>query len=309
MSKLRVRVPATTANLGPGFDTLGLALDLWNEADFAPRIDGRVVVTVRGEGAGTLPTDAHNMVAASALRVFELVGERPPGLQIDCHNAIPLASGLGSSAAAVLSGTLAANALLDERFDQEALLKIAIQTEGHPDNVAPALLGGLVVCLADFERVSVHPLAPRAGRRPIYVTVVLPECDFPTQAARAVLPAQVKRQDAIFNISRVVLVAEALRSGDMDLLGSAMEDRLHQPYRLPLIPGAQAAMEAAKGAGAAAVALSGAGPSLAAFSAHRDPAIGGAMQRAFAAVGISARVFDLRPSEAGAHVERVDGSR
>jgi homoserine kinase len=309
MGKLRVRVPATTANLGPGFDALGLALDLWNEAEFSPRADGRIVVMVRGEGAGSLPTDDHNLVAASALRVFEQAGERPPGLQINCHNTIPLASGLGSSAAAVLSGMLAANALLDGRFDQAALLEIAIQAEGHPDNVAPALLGGLVVCMADGEHVRLHRLAPRSGRRPIFVTVVLPECDFPTQAARAVLPVQVKRQDAIFNISRAVLVAEALCGGDLGLLGSAMEDRLHQPYRLPLIPGALAAMEAARGAGAAAVALSGAGPSLAAFSAHEDPAIGQAMQRAFAAAGISARIFDLRPSDSGAEIQWVAGSR
>jgi homoserine kinase len=302
MHKLRVRVPATTANLGPGFDVLGLALDLWNEIEFARRADDRIVVTVTGEGAGTLPRDAHNLVAASALHVFELAGERPPGLQIDCHNNIPLASGMGSSGAAVLSGMLAANALLDERFDQDALLKIAIQSEGHPDNVAPAMLGGLVLCMADGARVRVHRLAPRSSRKPIFITLALPECDFPTQAARAVLPAQVKREDAIFNISRAVLVAEALRSGDMGLLGSAMEDRLHQPYRLPLILGAQAALEAAKDAGAAAVALSGAGPSLAAFSAHRNPAIGEAMQRAFAAEGIAARVFELRPSDAGAEI-------
>ena len=304
MHRLRVRVPATTANLGPGFDALGMALDLWNEAEFTRRADGRIVVTVTGEGAGTLPTDAHNLVAASALRIFELAGEPPIGLQINCYNNIPLASGMGSSGAAVLSGMLAANALLDERFDQDALLKIAIQAEGHPDNVAPAMLGGLVLCMADGERVSVHRLAPNVGRKPIFITLALPECDFPTQAARAVLPAQVTRQDAVFNISRAVLVAEALRSGDMGLLGSAMEDRLHQPYRLPLIPGAQAALEAAKIAGAAAVALSGAGSSLAAFSAHRDPAIGEAMLRAYAKVGIAARVFELRSSDAGAEIIR-----
>jgi homoserine kinase len=304
MDKLRVRVPATTANLGPGFDALGMALDLWNEAEFTRRADGRVAVMVTGEGAGTLPRDTNNLVAASALRIFELAGERPIGLQINCHNNIPLASGLGSSGAAVLSGMLAANALLDERFDLDALLKIAIQSEGHPDNVAPAMLGGLVLCMVDGERVRLHRLAPRADRKPIFITLALPACDFPTQAARAVLPVQVMRQDAVFNISRAVLVAEALRSGDLGLLGSAMEDRLHQPYRLPLIPGAQAAMEAAKGAGAEAVALSGAGPSLAAFSAHRDPAIGEAMQRAFAGTGIAARVFELSPSDTGAETIR-----
>ena len=304
MHKLRVRVPATTANLGPGFDALGLALDLWNEAEFTRRADGRLVVTVTGEGARVLPTDAHNAIASAALRIFELAGESTPGLQIDCRNRIPLASGMGSSAAAVITGILGGNALLNEPLDQDALLKITIQTEGHPDNVAPALLGGLVVCLADGDRINAYKLPPRGDRQPIHITLALPECDFPTQAARAVLPARVDRGDAIFNISRAVLVAEALCTGDLGLLGTTMEDRLHQPYRLPLIPGAQAALAAAKGAGAAAVALSGAGPSLAAFSAQNDPAIGAAMQHAFAAAGVDSRVFHLGVSDAGAEVIR-----
>ena len=300
--KLRVTVPATTANLGPGFDALGLALDVWNEAEFTRRDDGQIVVNVTGEGAGVLPTDAHNTVAASALRIFELAGERPPGLQIDCRNRIPLSSGLGSSAAAVLTGMLGANALLGEQFDQETLLQMAIQTEGHPDNVAPALLGGLVVCLVDGERVSAHKLPPRKDRLPIHITLVLPECDFPTQGARAVLPAQVAHKDAVFNISRAVLVAEALCTGDLAMLAAAMGDRLHQPYRLPLIPGAQTALDAARGAGAAAVALSGAGPSLAAFSAQQNSAIGEAMGQAFADAGLNARVFELGISDTGAEV-------
>jgi homoserine kinase len=301
--KLRVRVPATTANLGPGFDALGLALDLWNETEFTVHADNRIIVRVTGEGADVLPSDEHNLVVQAALHVFEQAGERPPGLQIDCRNRIPLASGMGSSAAAVLTGVLGANALLSGRFDQQALLKLAVQMEGHPDNVAPALLGGLVVCLVDGEGVHARQLPPRENRHPINITLVLPEFDFPTQGARSVLPAQVDRSDAVFNLSRAVLVAEGLCNGDLDLLAMAMEDRLHQPYRLPLIPGALEAMEAARSAGAAAVALSGAGPSLASFSAQHNPAIGESMQRAFAAEGLSARVFELMPSQAGAKVE------
>jgi homoserine kinase len=300
--KLRVRVPATTANLGPGFDALGLALNLWNETDFTQRTDGRLVVTVSGEGAGILPTDGDNIITAAARRTFTQAGEQPPGLTIDCHNRIPLSSGLGSSAAAVLTGILGANKLLDEPLDQDEILKLAVDIEGHPDNIAPALLGGLVVCLADGERVMAHRLPPREDRQPIHITLALPECDFPTRAARAVLPAQVAHKDAIFNISRAVLVCEALSTGDLALLAVAMGDRLHQPYRLPLIPGAQAALDAALGAGAAAAALSGAGPSLAAFSAQADPAIGAAMGQAFADAGVAARVFHLGISDAGAEV-------
>jgi homoserine kinase len=300
--KLRVRVPATTANLGPGFDALGLALNLWNETDFTQRTDGRLVVTVSGEGAGILPTDGDNIITAAARRTFTLAGEQPPGLTIDCHNRIPLSSGLGSSAAAVLTGILGANKLLDEPLDQDEILKLAVDIEGHPDNIAPALLGGLVVCLADGERVNAYKLPPRENHQPIHITLALPVFDFPTQAARAALPSQVKHADAVFNLSRAVLVAEALATGDLALLAVAMGDRLHQPYRLPLIPGAQAALDAAREAGAAAAALSGAGPSLVAFTAHENPAIGEAMGQAFADAGLSARIFHLGISDMGAEV-------
>lgn len=300
---LRVRVPATTANLGPGFDALGLALDLWNETDFTRRDDNHIVATISGEGADVLPTDAKNTLIAAALHLFELAGEQLPGLHIECRNKIPLSSGMGSSAAAVLTGVLGANALLNKPLDQPALLKLAVKIEGHPDNVAPALLGGLVVSLVDGEKIFAHQLPPNPKRMPIHLTLALPELDFPTRAARAALPAHVSHADAVFNISRALLVAQALSSGNISLLDRAMDDRLHQPYRLPLIPGAQAAIDAARAAGAAAAALSGAGPSLIAFSADQNTAIGSAMLHAFAEAGLPARVFHLGISEIGAQVE------
>jgi homoserine kinase len=187
-----------------------------------------------------------------------------------------------------------------------------VDIEGHPDNVAPALLGGLVVSTVDQGKVIAHRIAVGAtGRSPLPVTVVIPDFDFPTRAARATLPEQVPLKDAVHNISRAVLVAEALRTGDLELLGRAMDDALHQPYRLPLIPGAQEAMQAAKQAGAAAVALSGAGPGLVAFSSNRDPGIGAAMARAFESAGLGARIFELEISEQGAQIEdpkRLEGS-
>ncbi len=300
MKAVRVRVPATTANLGPGFDTIGMALNLWNEAVFVQTGDGCISVQVCGEGADSLPTDGQNLVAKAALQLYALVGEKPEGFRVHCINRIPLASGLGSSSAAMLTGLLGANALLGEPLSPEELLALSVRAEGHPDNIAPAMLGGLVTAILKGDRVIFRKLRVKL----LAVTVVFPNFPFPTRLARAILPTHIPRQDAIYNLGRVPLVLKALEEGDLDLLGEVMDDALHQPYRLPLIPGAEAAMEAARQAGAAAVALSGAGPSLIAFSAHPCPAIGYAMQRAFQEAGLAARVFHLRISRQGATVQR-----
>jgi homoserine kinase len=303
--KIVVKVPATTANLGPGFDALGLALNLWNETEFTVTADKKIALTIEGEGDGILPVDANNPIADAALQIYDLAGKTCSGMQIHCINRVPLSSGLGSSSAAMLTGMLGANALLGGPFKDEEILKLAIENEGHPDNVAPAMLGGLVASIVHEGRVISLKLPARANRAPIHVTVVLPDFDFPTKQARAILPKQVDRKDAIYNISRAVLVTEALRTGDLDLLGKVMTDALHQPYRIPLIPGAQAAMDAARHAGAAAVALSGAGPSLIAFSSKHDPGIGLAMKRAFETAGLAARIFQLSTSYEGAEVTSI----
>lgn len=299
---IHVKVPATTANLGPGFDALGLALNLWNEATFTCTDDRHIVVTVEGEGKKSLPKNADNAVAQAALMVYEMAGKSCPGLHINCVNRVPLGSGMGSSSAAMLAGMLGANALLGNPFSEEQILKLAIETEGHPDNVAPAMLGGVVASIIHKGRVISMRLPTKANHGPIHATVVLPDFYFPTSQARAILPQEVTRSDAIYNISRAVLVTEALRTGDMDLLGIAMKDSLHQPYRLEVIPGAIAALNAGKEAGASAVALSGAGPSLIAFSPQEDERIGAAMVAAFNAAGLEARIFELSTSYEGAEV-------
>lgn len=303
--KVLVKVPATTANLGPGFDALGLALNLWNEAEFVSTDDNKINVSVNGEGVDKLHTNADNAIAEAALQIYDLVGKSCPGLQIDCLNRVPLGSGMGSSSAAMLTGMLGANTLLGNPLTDEEILKLAIETEGHPDNVAPAMLGGLVASIVHEQRVISMKLPARANHGSIHTTVVLPDFDFPTKQARAILPKQIERKDAIYNISRAVLVTEALRTGDLELLGIAMKDSLHQPYRLPLIPGAIAALEAGKKAGAAAVALSGAGPSLIAFSSTTEIRIGEAMKRAFESAGMNARVFELDTSYEGAEVSII----
>jgi len=300
--KINVKVPATTANLGPGFDALGLALDLWNEAEFIPTNDKQIIVKVRGDGKDTLPTDKTNAVAEAALLIHKLAGKPCTGIQIKCHNRVPLSSGLGSSSAAMLTGMLGANALLGNPFSRDEILKIAIETEGHPDNVAPAMLGGLVASIIHENHVVSLRLTLTSKRSSIHVVVVLPDFDFPTKQARAILPTRIDRKDAIHNISRAVIVTEAFRNGDLDMLGEAMEDKLHQPYRLPLIPGAGDAINAMKEAGASAVALSGAGPSLIAFSSKHETAIGEAAKRVFADVGLNSRVYKLKISRKGAEV-------
>lgn len=302
--RVLVKVPATTANLGPGFDALGLALDLWNQTEFIPTGNKQISLTIEGEGRDSLPSDENNAIVEAALQVYQLAGKPCDGIQIKCTNRIPLGSGLGSSSAALLTGMLGANALLGEPFSREEILKLAIETEGHPDNVAPAMLGGLVASIIHDSHVVSSRLTLIGQHAPIHITVVFPDFDFPTQQARALLPEQIDRRDAVYNISRAVIVTEAFRLGDLDILGEAMDDRLHQPYRLPLIPGAQAAMEAMKRAGASAVALSGAGPSLIAFSSKREAAIGEAGKRAFAEAGLSSRVFQLRLSRRGAEVHK-----
>ena len=299
---ITIRIPATSANLGPGFDSLGLALDLWNEAIITLAIENSV--QIHGEGKERLSTGENNLIIRSAQKLAEQVGKRLPPFHLDCVNHIPLSSGLGSSAAAKLTGLLGANALLGKPLSKEEILDLATEMEGHPDNVAPALLGGLVVSNVENGKVLAHKIDLNANHEsPVHITVVFPDFHLSTQQARAALPEQVTLKDAVHNISRAVMVTEAFRSGDLELLGKAMTDTLHQPYRLWLISGGREAMDAAKGAGAAAVAISGAGPSIIAFSSKGDPEIGEAMTHAFEQAGHAARTFQLKISHHGAEAQ------
>lgn len=284
---LRVRVPATTANLGAGFDCLGLALSLFNEVD-AEEAEG-LEIQVEGEGAGELPTDATNLVWRAARRVFDHVGRAPSGVRLHLRNAIPLESGLGSSAAATVAGLLIGNALLGNPLDDATVLDLAVDMEGHPDNVAPALLGGLVVAgRADSGRLLVETVAVP----PLTAVVVMPAFRLSTAQARRALPATVPMADAVFNLSHTALTLLALQRGDHAALAEAMADRLHQPYRAPLAPGLTAALDVARELGAAA-AISGAGPAVIAFRSARPDEVGEAMRDSFAKAGLGARVWLL----------------
>ena len=303
---IRVRVPATTANLGPGFDCMGLALDLWNSFELVVGGEG-IVVETHGEGAEGLPRDASNLTAA-VLRE-ELGADAPPDFRIVCHNAVPAASGLGSSSTATLAGVIFAHAVRNHlegrdpaELDLGAVLARAVAIEGHGDNVAPALLGGFVVVVPD-ERAGV--LVQRVPYLPIKTVVCVPDFRYLTSDARAALPASYSKADAVYNIGRAMLVAEALRAGDDAMLRAAMNDRIHEPYRLGAIPGASPAKDEALEAGALCVALSGAGPGVVAFAREGYDRIGRAMKAAFARAGLQSRYWILDATAQGTHVGRL----
>ncbi len=296
--QVRVRVPATSANLGPGFDCLGLALDLWNETEFILEGEG---LHLRCDGEGQqIPTDERNLIVQSMRFFCDTYGlPFPRGLTIHSHNDIPVGSGLGSSAAAVLIGVLGAAALFDKLMEPNETLSLAARMEGHADNAAAALLGGLVIVAAGKGAWLTRRITIPAQN----VAIVLPAVDLPTHAARAALPEEIALKDVTYNLGRAMLVVEALRSGDLELLSQAMDDRLHLPYRLPLIPGGQLALEAAYRASASAVTISGAGPSLIAFTKGEPTAAGKAMSGAFEKAGVASRTFLLQTTALGAQVK------
>lgn len=295
--EVTVSVPATTSNLGPGFDCLGLALGLRNKS-IVSVASGPPAVEIHGEGAGKLPDDASNLVLQAARRVFQLLGVSPPALNLFQENLIPVSSGLGSSGAAVVAGIAAANALLDSSLSLPEMLALASEIEGHPDNVTPALYGGLTLSLASDRGFVVEKIMTP----PMEVVVVLPDFELATSEARAALPKMVPLSDAIFNAGRVGYLLRVLAAGDFGRLALAMEDRLHQPYRLGLIPGMNKAFEAGIQTGAAAVALSGAGPSVVAFAQDNHSKIARSMQQAFDAVGLTSRSWILPIERSGVQV-------
>ena len=299
---VKLRVPATTANLGPGFDSLGMALAIWNRLEVSPRPDQEnLSISIEGFGADVLPRTPKNLVLASAAQLLDGQVYAGPGLHFHCVNGFPGSSGLGSSSAAIVMGLAGANAFLAEPLGTEALLELANRIEGHPDNVTPALLGGLTVSAVAEGCVITRRFEPAEGW---HVAVAVPALAISTSSMRAALPAQVPFADAVFNLSRTGLVVRALETGDLELLQLAMQDRLHQPYRLPLIPGAHPALAAARALGLPA-ALSGAGPGVIAFSFDENLAneAAGRMADAFRAAGAELWTWVGKPDHSGTRFE------
>jgi homoserine kinase len=257
---VRVRTPATSANLGPGFDTLGLALTLYD--DLTARVTGdSYTVAVAGEGAGELPSDESHLVVRAMLATFDELGGRPPGVAVECVNRIPQARGLGSSSAAIVGGVQLARGLVREQIDDEAALRIAARLEGHPDNVAPCLLGGFTIAWTEGAGARAVRLAAAEGVRP---TLFVPQERGLTATARAALPTAVPHADAAFNAGRAALLVHALTT-DPALLFAATEDRLHQSYRAEAMPGTASLVASLRSVGVAAV-VSGAGPTVLALT-------------------------------------------
>ncbi|MEP6478972.1 MAG: homoserine kinase [Rhodoglobus sp.] len=262
-----VRVPATSANLGPGFDTLGLALALYDELTVTVRPKPGVHVNVVGVGAGEVPTDETNLVVTAIRHTFDHYGIEMPGLDLDAHNSIPHGRGLGSSGAAIVSGIMAAKGLLEGVVDisSDELLGLATEMEGHPDNVAPALFGGLTIAWTTPSGPRHKKLIVHRGVSPV---VCVPEHTMSTALARSLQPASVPHADAVFNVSRSALLIAALIQSP-ELLLEATEDKLHQDYRASAMPETNALIQVLRKNGLAAV-VSGAGPSLLVLAS--DPA-------------------------------------
>ncbi|MDP8950201.1 MAG: homoserine kinase [Actinomycetota bacterium] len=295
---ISVRVPATSANLGPGYDAVGLALSLSMRIglDRAPY----PLVEVRGTGTDLIPRGPEHPAYRAASFVAELVGESDAHFRLVQENAIPPIRGLGGSAAALVGGAVAANDLFGGQIAAPDLLNIVCELDGHPDNAAPALLGGLVIGTLTPEGVSAVRLEPKD----LKVVVAVPDFAVSTTAARRALPEKVPHRDAAFNVGRSGLLLGALATGDYELLRVAMQDRLHQPYRSHLVPGLEDVIEAALANGAYGACLSGSGPTVLAFAPEPSaPKIAPAMQAAFEARGVASRSWALDIDLNGARVE------
>lgn len=300
MKSVRVKVPASTTNLGPGFDCLGLALKLYNVVQMEKTRGSKITIEMEGEGKDDLPRDKRNMIFPALEAVFERVGEDPKGLRIRQINNIPLGRGLGSSAATRLAGIVGASRLLGAHLSAGEILSLAAQLEGHPDNVAASLLGGLVIVAKTpegFRWVKMDfPVS-------LKVVLVIPEVHVPTRRARNVLPRTIPISDAVFNLSRLGIFLSSLALKKWENLLFATEDKLHQPYREPLIPGMKQVFEAAKGAGARAVFLSGAGSGIAALVDKDEETVAEAMREAFISKGLRTKTMLLDIDKEGTSLD------
>lgn len=260
-----VRVPATIANLGPGFDCLGLAVGLWLHASAEPNQQPEFIYG----GNGTVPSQ-DNLMHAGWNAAFRSLGLEPASARITCQNPIPLARGMGSSSAALVAGAALADLVLNGQLGREGVLRVCTALEGHPDNVAPAVLGGFTASVMQHDQpVSVSLALPDSWR----AVFAIPDFELKTSQARSVLPEQYSKADTIFNASRTALWVAALSAKRYDLLRLACQDRMHQPQRAQFVPGLLETIEAALEAGAIAAFLSGAGPSLAALCEAADVAV------------------------------------
>ena len=303
-----MEAPASSANLGPGFDALALALDMWLRVTITPLDAGAESLTVEGEGADEIGLDAGNRFLIGLEHGLEEFALEPPVMRIEMRNDIPLARGLGSSAAAVIAGLRAAEALSGETLGDERLLRIATEIDGHSDNVSAALLGGFVI-VARGDRDAATKYMPPARFDPpaaLSAALFIPDLALRTADMRAALPTRVSHADAAHNVARTAMVVAALTGNRLDLLSAMSDDRLHEPYRVAHFPQLPLLVAAAREAGALGAALSGAGSTVIAVCDDEAVAtrVAAAMKGAAAGADLYGRAVLTRPSAAG--VRKVD---
>lgn len=278
---IKIQIPATSANLGAGFDALGLALNYYNYVNIE-EADGVKIVALDGN---EIPTDETNLVYETAKTLYDICGKPFTGLHIEQVNNIPMARGLGSSSACIIAGLVGANTLMGNPLSLDDLVDLSAQIEGHPDNTAPALLGGIVTAV--FDGKVVHWVKQEVHTSLKFV-VVIPDFELKTEKARACLPKEVSHKDAVYNLSRAALFSASLLTGKYENLRTAVHDKLHQPYRMELIPYGRDVFDVAYSLGAYASYVSGAGPSLMAIVDHENEFFVGKMRFALDKMGLNA---------------------
>lgn len=310
ISSVTVTVPATTANLGPGFDCIGAALTLYNQFKFThltSDAEPSFRISVTGTEADRVDTSAENLAYQAFCKLYQHLGQTPPPVKIEIELGVPLARGLGSSATAIVGGLVGANQLAGKPLDTVEVMKLAIAMEGHPDNVVPALLGGCRLAATGQEGTKTWEICEIPWHREILPVVVIPDFELSTRQARSVLPTEVSRETAIFNIAHLGLLLRGLETGHGDWLRTALQDKLHQPYRKALIPGYDAVNSAALDAGAYGMVISGAGPTLIALvDVAQASAVATAMAQAWHAQEITAQEKVLQIDTQGAQSQSHD---
>lgn len=297
-----VTVPATTANLGPGFDCLGAALSLYNRFEFSRLPAGSPLqIEATGQEADRVQTDDSNLAYQAFLRLYQQLQQTPPSIRLNIHLEVPLARGLGSSATAIVGGLVGANELAGQPFSRQEIADLAIEMEGHPDNVVPALIGGCRLAASDGTGWAICDVPWHETVTPV---IAIPDFELSTAKARQVLPPNYSRADAIFNVAHLGLLLRGLQTGHSDWLRTALQDRIHQPYRQSLITGYAVVESAAVAAGAYGLVISGAGPTLLALT-HPDQAIAveQAMATAWKEIGMTVSTHILPIETQGTRVE------
>ena len=302
-SVVKVTIPASTANLGPGFDALGMAFQLYSVVEMA--ISEETTIELVGKELQGTPADKSNLLYQVAVGLFQEAGLSVPELFIRAASDAPLTRGLGSSAAAIVGALVAANQLAGEPFTRDQLFAKASQMEGHPDNVGASMFGGIVVATMPDQEGAAVPYVKLPVPQGLQTLVVIPEFPLSTEKARKVLPQVYSKQDVVYNVGHSSLLVAALAQGRLDLMGQAMADRLHQPYRAELVPGLKDILDQATQHGAAGAALSGAGPTILCFfqTQEEKARLREFVDRVMKGHDISYRVMILLPDEHGVQVE------